>query len=94
MRPYIENSRACGKAARMSRMCASESAAAVLVTVRRALRSKVFSVLRFRIIENAVGTPGNTVTRSRAIASRMRIGKASERCSTTHAPTRVDMSTW
>ena len=56
-------------------MCASDNAAAVLVMIRSDRRSKDPRFESAISIENIVGTPGKTVTRSRAIASSTLTGK-------------------
>ena len=45
-------------------------------------------------IENIVGTPGKTVTRSLAIVSSTLTGNEKFRSRTTDAPTRKAISTW
>ena len=64
-------------------MCASDSAAAVFVIIRSARRSKLPRFESAISIENIVGTPGNTVTCSRAITSSTLTGNEKLRSMTT-----------
>ena len=76
--PYIEYSRACGNAAHSRRRCGSGSAAAALVSKRSEPRSKRDRSLTPSIAANRLGTPGNTVTRSRSSDSSSFTGKHGE----------------